>query len=273
MLNKDYYYSRIVCLTEEPTEILYLLGEEKRIIGISSFTVRPERAKQEKIKVSAFTSANINKIIELKPDLVIGFSDIQAKIAEELIRNGITVLINNHRRVKEIFQVIVQIGSLVGKGNEAINLVEKIQEEMQNIQTLGESFSKKPKVYFEEWFDPIITGICWVSELIEIAGGEDIFIEHRTASLAKNRIVNNPDEIVARNPDIIFVSWCGKKFEKEKLLARKNWKEISAVKNNFIFEIDSSIILQPGPAALTEGLKEISRVLNLWNNSSVAKNY
>lgn len=268
-MNLDFYPKRIVCLTEEPTEILYLLGEENRIIGISGFTVRPERAKREKPKVSAFTSANIKKIIEMKPDLVIGFSDIQSKIAEELIRNGLTVLINNHRTVEEILKVILQIGSLVGKTKASLELIHTIQKETQDIQTLGKTFTKKPKVYFEEWFDPIITGICWVSELIEIAGGEDIFNEHRNFSLAKDRIVKDPEEVVRRNPDIILVSWCGKEFEKEKLINRPNWKQISAVRNDFVFEIDSSIILQPGPAALTDGLKEISKILHRWNESNV----
>ncbi|MEM4271257.1 MAG: cobalamin-binding protein, partial [Candidatus Pacearchaeota archaeon] len=254
---------------EEPTEILYLLGEEERIVGISGFTVRPKRAREEKPKVSGFTSANIKKIIELKPDLVIGFSDIQAKIAEELIRNGITVLINNHRTVKEILQVIVQIGSLVGKSERAIQIVQEIQNKIEHVQEIGKNFTRKPKVYFEEWFDPIITGICWVSEIVELAGGEDIFQEHRKAHLAKDRILQDGSEVVRRNPDIILVSWCGKEFEKEKLVTRQNWDQIQAVRNNFIFEIDSSIILQPGPAALTAGLKEISRIFQNWNESQL----
>lgn len=262
---QDFYPKRIVCLTEEPTEILYLLGEEERIVGISGFTVRPKRAREEKPKVSGFTSANIKKILELKPDLVIGFSDIQAKIAEELIKNGVTVLINNHRTIKEILLVIVQIGSLVGKSEKAIQLVQEIQKEIEHVQELGKNFLKKPKVYFEEWFDPIITGICWVSELIELAGGEDIFLEHRNSSLAKDRIVKDPNEIVLRNPDIIIASWCGKELEKNKLVMRQNWEKIEAVKNDFVFEIDSSIILQPGPAALTDGLKEISKIFQNWN--------
>ncbi len=262
---QDFYPKRIVCLTEEPTEILYLLGEEARIVGISGFTVRPKQAREQKPKISGFTSANIKKILELKPDLVIGFSDIQAKIAEELIRNGVTVLINNHRTVREILQVILQIGSIVGKTEKAFQLIQDIRKEIENVKKTGESFIKKPKVYFEEWLDPLITGICWVSEIIELAGGKDIFMEHRNASLAKDRIIKNTAEVVQRNPDIILASWCGKDFEKTKLVTRQNWDQIAAVKNNFIFEIDPAIILQPGPAALTDGLKEISLIFQRWN--------
>lgn len=263
----DFYPNRIICLTEEPTEILYLLGEQDRIVGVSGFTVRPSQARKEKPKVSAFIDANISKIIDLKPDLVIGFSDIQAKIAEELIKNGITVLINNHRTVEEIYKVIVQIGSLVGKTELALQIASSyrktIHERSLHVQNLP-----KPKVYFEEWFDPLITGISWVSELIELAGGEDVCIHKRGFSLAKDRILKDPSEMINLNPDIIIASWCGKKFKKEKMLGRENWHQIKAIQNDFVFEINSSIILQPGPAALTEGFTKICNIIDLWHKQN-----
>jgi len=262
---------RIICLTEEPTEILYLLGEQDRIIGISNYTLRPPQAPIEKQKVSAFVQANIKKIIALKPDLVIGFSDIQANIAKELIANGITVLINNHRSLADIFKVIVQIGSLVGKSDQAIQLVAKFHENIENMVSDNTKYKIKPKIYFEEWFNPIISGICWVSEIIEKAGGLDIFSENRKASLAKDRIIKDPDTIVNLNPDIILASWCGKKFKKDQLVNRENWCSINAVRNNFVFEIPSSIILQPGPAAITDGMKTISDIIINWHSTRLNK--
>jgi len=254
-----------VCLTEEPTETLYLLGEQDRIIGISGFTVRPVQAHKEKPKVSAFISADIQKIIALEPDLVIGFSDIQADIAKELIAKGITVWINNHRSVEGIFKMIAQMGSLVGKSDAANDLINQFKSEMKKLCDTNTSKEPKPKVYFEEWYDPLISGIQWVSELIELAGGIDIFKEFRNASLAKDRIIADSSEVVKRNPDIIIASWCGKKFKKEQLISRKNWCNINAVNNDFIFEIKSSIILQPGPAAVTDGIKELARTINKWH--------
>jgi iron complex transport system substrate-binding protein len=262
----DHFPKRIICLTEETTETLYLLGEQERIVGISGFTVRPARARKEKPKVSAFIDANFEKIIALEPDLVIGFSDLQAEIAKQLISKGITVWVNNHRTVEGIFAMIAQLGSLVGKGEAAHLLIDQIKDGITCIQKDGEKMRRKPKVYFEEWYDPLISGICWVSELIELAGGIDVYKEKQNASLAKDRIIANTNEVVEINPDIIIASWCGKKFKKEKLVNRENWDQINAVKNDFVFEIDSSIILQPGPAAVTEGVKEIAGIIGKWHS-------
>lgn len=269
----DFFPKRIVCLTEETTETLYLLGEQHRIVGISGFTVRPTRARKEKPKVSAFTSADIPKITALQPDLVIGFSDIQADIARELIANGITVWINNHRSVDEILNMMVQLGSLVGKSEQAITLVNQIQNNMDKIYEASQLIPKKPKVYFEEWYDPLISGSRWVSELIELAGGVDVFKEDQVASLAKGRIIADHQEVVNRNPDIIIASWCGKKFKKEKLVARQNWHTISAVSNDHIYEMKSDIILQPGPAAVTEGFAQMAGIIHAWKESSSFSNH
>jgi iron complex transport system substrate-binding protein len=266
---QDHYPKRIVCLTEETTETLYRLGEQNRIVGISGFTVRPAQARKEKPVVSAFTEASIEKIIALEPDLVIGFSDLQANIAKELIANGITVWVNNHRKVEEIFNMIVQLGSLVGKAEQANNLVSQYKLDIKKINDVAENRNNKPKVYFEEWYDPLISGICWVSELIELAGGIDIYKENQNASLAKDRIIANKNEVVERNPDIIVVSWCGKMFKKEKLVSRENWSAINAVKNGQIFEIKSSIILQPGPAAVSEGIKALAGIIHRWHSLEI----
>ncbi|MBE7168966.1 MAG: cobalamin-binding protein [Williamsia sp.] len=265
MIAEDFAPKRIVCLTEETVETLYLLGEQDRIVGISGFVVRPPRARKEKPIVSVFTDASIEKILVLQPDLVIGFSDIQAHIAKELIAQGVTVWINNHRTVEGILKMIVQLGSLVGKHQEARVLVDQYQTGIATIQQAVSSLPYKPTVYFEEWFDPLISGIAWVSELVELAGGVDIYKEHRNASLAKDRIIADRSDVVRRNPDIIIASWCGKMFKKEKLISREGWSQIAAVKSDFIFEIKSSVILQPGPAALTEGLRQIAAIIQQWH--------
>ena len=264
-LKNDHYPKRIVCLTEETTETLYLLGEEERIVGISGFTIRPLRARKEKPIVSAFTNANIDKIVALEPDLVIGFSDLQSTIAKELIEKGVTVWVNNHRTVHGIFAMIAQLGGLVGKSGKANELIHQYEMDIERIRAAGDNRRRKPKIYFEEWFDPLISGICWVSELIEIAGGIDIYKENRSASLAKDRIIADNNEVVERNPDIIIASWCGKMFKKEKLVTRENWGSINAVKNDFIFEIKSPIILQPGPAAVTDGIRAIATIVEKWH--------
>jgi len=261
----DFFPKRIICLTEEPVETLYLLGEQDRIIGVSGFAVRPPRVRKEKPIVSTFTDADIDKILALQPDLVIGFSDIQSGIAKELISKGITVWINNYRTVDGIFSMIGQLGSLVGKSDKAKGLVDQFRKVIEEINKESQQREHKPKVYFEEWFDPLISGICWVSELIELAGGIDIYKEKQNASLAKDRIISNHNEVVERNPDIIIASWCGKKFKKEKLVSRENWNKINAVKDDLIFEIKSPIILQPGPAAVTEGIKALADIINAWH--------
>jgi len=261
---KDRYPKRIICLTEETTETLYLLGEQDRIVGISGFTVRPKQARKEKPKVSTFLEANTVEILDLKPDLVIGFSDIQANIAKVLIEKGITVWINNHRSVTGILDMIFQLGALVGQEEKASKLVASYEADIQKIQQEVAKWAHRPKVYFEEWNDPLITGIQWVSELIEISGGDNIFEDQGQESLAKNRIIADDQVVVTRNPDIILASWCGKMFKKNKLISRPNWDGITAVEKDNIHEIDSSIILQPGPAALSEGLPLLHTIFKEW---------
>ncbi|MFC0682711.1 cobalamin-binding protein [Lysobacter korlensis] len=255
---------RIVCLTEEPTETLYALGEAHRIVGISGFTVRPARARKEKPKVSAFTSAKIGEILKLEPDFVIGFSDIQADIAAELIRHGVEVWISNHRSVDGILDYIRRLGALVGAADKANAYADSLQQGLEEIQASAALLPRRPKVYFEEWDEPLITGIRWVVELMRIAGGDDVFPELANESLAKNRILATTDPVVARAPDIIFGSWCGKKFRPEKVAARPGWDAIPAVRNGELHEIKSPLILQPGPAALTDGVREIARVIEAW---------
>lgn len=265
----DFYPQRIICLTEETTETLYLLGEQDRIVGISGFTVRPKRARKEKPKVSAFINAKIDEILDLKPDLVIGFSDIQADIARELISKGITVWVNNHRSVDDILKMIVQLGALVGKTEAALDLVHHFQKRILEIKEVTAQWKVKPKVYFEEWYDPLISGIQWVNELVEIAGGEDVYKENSKESLAKNRIIEYQEEVIQKNPDIILASWCGKKFKPNKMIKREGWDKIRAIQEDEVYEIDSSIILQPGPASVSEGLEILHRIFKNWIEKQV----
>ena len=255
---------RIVCLTEEPTETLYALGEQHRIVGISGFTVRPAIARREKPKVSAFTSAKTGEILKLQPDLVIGFSDIQADIARDLIKQGVEVWIANHRSVDGILDYIRRLGALVGAGDRAGAYAEGLQRGLDDIQRAAATLPRRPRVYFEEWDDPPITGIRWVAELIRIAGGDDVFPERAAESLAKARILEDPGEVIRRAPDIILGSWCGKKFRPEKVAARAGWAAIPAVRDGELHEIKSPVILQPGPAALTDGVAEIARIIRSW---------
>jgi iron complex transport system substrate-binding protein len=255
---------RIVCLTEEPTEVLYALGEQHRIVGISGFTVRPAIARKEKPKVSAFTSAKIDEILKLRPDFVIGFSDIQADIAAALIRHGVEVWISNHRGVDEILDYIRRLGALVGAADKANAYADELQRGLVAIEREAATLPRRPKVYFEEWDEPLITGIRWVAELVRIAGGDDVFPEQAGESLAKQRILEDADEVVRRAPDIIFGSWCGKRFRPEKVAARPGWEAIPAVRDGELHEIKSPIILQPGPAALTEGLREMAGHIRKW---------
>jgi iron complex transport system substrate-binding protein len=261
----DRFPTRIVCLTEETTETLYLLGEQDRIVGISGFTVRPPQARREKPKVSAFTSAKIDKIIELRPDLVLGFSDLQADIAAELIRAGIEVHVFNHRSVEEILNMIVQLGALVGAGQKALDWVATWEARREKLLAALPPMEQRPRVYFEEWDEPIITGIRWVSELIGLAGGIEVFPENAAQSLGKDRILRDNDEVIRRAPDIILGSWCGKKFRPEKVAARPGWSTIPAVRDGQLFEIKSATILQPGPAALTDGLDELRSIVCNWH--------
>ena len=257
---------RIVCLTEEPTEVLYALGEQDRIAGISGFTVRPVIARKQKPKVSAFTSAKIDEILKLQPDFVVGFSDIQADIAAELIRRGVEVWISNHRSVAEILDYIRRLGALVGADDKANAYADELQRGLEAIEREAASLTRRPKVYFEEWDEPPITGIRWVAELIRIAGGDDIFPERALESLAKARILEDADEVIRRAPDIIIGSWCGKKFRPEKVAARAGWAAIPAVRDGQLHEIKSPLILQPGPAALTDGVAELARIVREWAN-------
>lgn len=250
---------RIVCLTEEPTETLYALGEQDRIVGISGFTVRPAAARREKPKVSAFTSAKIDEILALKPDFVIGFSDIQADIAGCLIRQGVEVWISNHRSVEGILEYVLRLGALVGVPDKARAYADSLRAHLDGVAAKAAHLPVRPKVYFEEWDEPLISGIQWVAELIRIAGGDDIFPELAAESLAKQRIMADGSLVIARNPDIIFGSWCGKKFRPEKVAARDGWQAVSAVRNGRLYEIKSPLILQPGPAALTDGLDALAR--------------
>lgn len=255
---------RIVCLTEEPTETLYALGEQQRIVGISGFTVRPAIARREKPKVSAFTSAKIGEILKLQPDMVIGFSDIQADIAAELIRQGVEVWISNHRSVEGIVDYVRRLGALVGVADKANRYADELLLGLEDIRQSAARLPQRPRVYFEEWDEPQITGIRWVSELVTLAGGEDIFPEHAKEALAKHRILADSGEVVRRMPDLILGSWCGKKFRPGKVAARPGWDVIPAVRDGELHEIKSPLILQPGPAALTDGVKEISRIIQAW---------
>jgi iron complex transport system substrate-binding protein len=255
---------RIVCLTEETTETLYLLGEEWRIVGISGFTVRPPRARKEKPKVSAFTSAKIERIVELRPDLVLGFSDLQADIAAELVRAGIEVHVFNHRSVAEILRTIRVLGGMIGCEAKTDALVTQLAAGLEEIRARAATLPRRPRVYFEEWDEPQISGIRWVSELIGIAGGDDCFPELARESLGKNRIIADALEVPRRAPDIILGSWCGKKFRPETVAARAGWHDVPAVRTGFLREIKSSLILQPGPAALTDGVNAIQNVILEW---------
>jgi len=252
---------RSVCLTEETTETLYLLGEERRIVGISGYTVRPARARKEKPRVSAFLSAKNDKILELKPDLVIGFSDLQADILRDLAKAGLNVMIFNQRSVDEILSMILTLSSLVGASAKGQSLVEQLQANLEEIKKQAKAFPKRPRVYFEEWDEPMISGIRWVSELVEIAGGEDVLSDLSSSQGASGRI-HDGRTVIEREPDVILGSWCGKKFRPEKVAARAGWDQIPAVRNRQLHEIKSADILQPGPAALTDGVRRIFEILS-----------
>ena len=257
---------RIVCLTEETTEWLYLLGQEAKIVGISGYTVRPRRAREEKPKVSAFLSAKIDKILALKPDCVFGFSDLQADIANLLIRAGIQVTVFNQRSVNEIFSMLYQVAAMVGEANQAEIQLNQMRDMLNSIQNATVNFKRRPKIYFEEWDEPRISCIRWVSELISLAGGDDCFPELAKMPMGKDRIIADDQMIVERAPDIIIGSWCGKKFRAEKICQRPGWQDVPAVKNNQLFEIKSADILQPGPAALTDGVAQLHQIVLQWQS-------
>lgn len=254
---------RIVCLTEETVETLYLLGEEDRIVGVTGYAVRPARVRKEKPRVGAFTSADVPKIVALKPDLVLCFSDLQADIVADLARAGLNVHLFNQRTVAEILQMIATLGRLVGAADKADALVAELEARIEDVRRNGAALLKKPRVYFEEWDDPIISGIAWVSDLIGIAGGVDVFPELSAGQSATERIIT-PDRVIEAKPDIIIGSWCGKKFRPEKLAARAGFDAIPAVRDGQLHEIKSPFILQPGPAALTDGLDQLHSIIAAW---------
>ena len=252
---------RIVCLTEETTELLYLLGEQERIVGVTAYTVRPPQAKKEKPVVSAFLDGNIPKILKLKPDLVVGFSDIQAKLAHDLIKHGLNVLITNPRSISEILYAMLLLGNIVGKRKQVEKLINTFQKKIQKFRKQSQKIQHKKKVFFQEWDEPIIPGIQWVSESIEIAGGIDIFADKKNSGLARDRFVS-AEEVLVRNPDVILGSWCGKKMDRDWVLNHQIFKKTNAVLKNEIYEIDSSIILQPGPALFLEGIPKLWELLH-----------
>ncbi len=255
------YPSRIVCLTEETTETLYLLGQGDRIVGVSGYTVRPPEARS-KPKISAFINAKFDKIVALEPDLVLAFSDLQADLTAELVRRGLTVVTFNQRSVGEILQMIRMLGGLVGCQPEAEALADGLATGLETIRASAARFSRRPRVFFEEWDEPLISGIRWVEELVEIAGGDPIFPELVQCGLAKDRIVE-PADVARRDPDVIFASWCGKRMKKSTIQNRPGWDRVAAVRGDRIFEIKSTFILQPGPAALTEGVAQLHDRLSL----------
>jgi iron complex transport system substrate-binding protein len=251
--------ARVVCLTEETVETLYLLGEQDRIVGMSGYVVRPPQARREKPRVSAFTSADIPKILALEPDLVFTFSDLQAEIASELIRAGVAVHAFNQRDISGILAMIRTLGALVGAADKADALARGYEARLAEVRAATRG-ATRPKVYFEEWNDPLISGIGWVSELIETAGGADVFASLRTQKSARDRIVQ-PGDVVAASPDLILASWCGKKVRTDEIRSRPGWDAIPAVRDRRIVEIKSSLVLQPGPAALTDGLDAIKAAI------------
>ena len=255
---------RIICLTEEPTEVLYALGQQHRIVGISGFTVRPPQARHEKPRVSAFTSAKIDKILALEPDLAIGFSDMQADIAAALIRAGVEVWISNHRSIDGILGYVRRLGALVGSGTAADAYADQLQARVEQVRRAGAALPRRPRVYFEEWDQPMFSAIRWVSELVEVAGGIDVFAQRALAPLGRDRIVADAQEVIAAAPDIIIGSWCGKKFRAEQVAARPGWQAVPAVRDAELHEIKSPLILQPGPAALTDGLDQLQAIISGW---------
>jgi iron complex transport system substrate-binding protein len=264
----DAFPARIVCLTEETTETLYLLGQGDRVVGVSGYTVRPPEARQ-KPRVSSFLHARFDRIEALKPDLVLAFSDLQAEITGELIKRGYPVFTFNQRTVDEILQMIRVLGGIVGCPEKANALARELQCGLERIREAAARLPRHPRIYFEEWDDPLISGICWVDELVEIAGGRPVFPELRAGRLAKERFVTS-EQVIAAAPDVIIGSWCGKPLRREKIAARSGWDRIPAVKTGHLHEIKSAYILQPGPAALTEGIGQIHRIVEAWARGRTA---
>ena len=254
------YPQRIVCLTEETTETLYLLGEDWRIVGISGYTVRPPQARREKPKVSAFTSAKFDRIMELEPDLVFAFSDLQAEIARELIQRGLNVFTFNQRSVAEILQMILTVGRICGCMEKATQLIARLEAGLRQIEASASRFKARPRVFFEEWHEPLISGIRWVEELIEIAGGQPLYPELRESKAAKDRILD-PSDVAAHDPQVVIASWCGRAVKKSVIRQRQGWSTVSAVRDRHVYEVKSTYILQPGPASLTEGVRQLHALI------------
>jgi iron complex transport system substrate-binding protein len=253
------YPQRIICLTEETTETLYRLGAGDRVVGVSGYTARPPEARA-KPKVSAFLSARIDKIVTLRPDLILAFSDLQADIVADLVRRGLTVMAFNQRQIADILQMIRMIGGLVGLSARAEQLATDLERGLEAIRASAALWPWRPRVFFEEWDDPLISGISWVDELVEVAGGTPVFSHLRSAALAKDRIVA-PEAVHAAQPDVVLASWCGKRVRKATIASRPGWSTLPAIRDHRIFEIKSTYILQPGPAALTEGVRQIHALL------------
>jgi iron complex transport system substrate-binding protein len=252
---------RIVCLTEETTEWLYLLGEEDRIVGISGYTVRPRRARAEKPRVSAFLDGKVDRIVELRPDLVIGFSDMQAALADKLIRAGLDVLVTNQRSVAQVFSTLRLVAAIVGAADRAEHWIARCRARHAAIAAAAAAWPRRPRVYFEEWDEPMISAIGWVSELVALAGGEEVFAELGRQAAGRDRVIADATEPARRQPDVIVGSWCGKKFRPEQVAARAGWQDVPAVRAGRLHEIKSCDILQPGPAALTDGLERLHALL------------
>jgi iron complex transport system substrate-binding protein len=257
---------RIVCLTEETVETLYLLGEEERIVGVSGYAVRPARVRREKPRVSAFTTADIERIVALAPDLVFTFSDLQADIVADLVKRGIAVHAFNQRDLAGIYAMIETVGALVGAWDKGARLASELRARVE-VVSARMARAKQPRVYFEEWDEPMIAGIGWVSQLVEAAGGVDAFPELARCEAARDRIVT-PEQVIAAQPDVVIGSWCGKKFRPERFAARPGFDALPAVRGGWLREIKSPLILQPGPAALTDGLDAIVSILQQWRGES-----
>ena len=257
------YPERIVCLTEETTETLYLLGEERRIVGISGYTVRPARARREKPRVSAYLTAQNEKIFQLKPDLVLGFSDLQADIARDLAKAGLNVVLFNQRSVDEILSMVLVLSSMIGAAARGQALVRELEGSLADIRAAAAKLPRRPKVYFEEWDQPMISAIRWVSELVGIAGGDDVFAEVSYSQAATGRIVS-AGAVLDKKPDVMIASWCGKKFRAERVRSRPGWSALPAVRDGELHEIKSAEILQPGPAALTDGVRRLHQIIARW---------
>lgn len=266
MTSASAYPQRIVCLTEETVETLYAIGADDRIVGVSGFAVRPARVRSEKPRVSTYLDARFDAILDLRPDLVVAWSDLQADICAELIRRGVDVLCFNHRSVDGIFDMIVRLGAIVGRPDEACRYADGLRAGLVTAAERGAARPRKPRVYFEEWYDPLITGIRWVSELIEHCGGVDVYAEHRAYGDARRRIVADPTDPVARDPDIYIASWCGKMFKEDRVRARPGWESFRPLVTGMMFDIPSPVILQPGPAALTDGVAQLHTIFDTWEH-------